>query len=140
MKKQCAVFAAALILLSFGISTAGKRSEVILTQSRKTDARFPFTAVLDAGHGGEDGGAVAPDGTAEKNLNLQITDKIAAYFELFGVPYVCVRTSDRSVCDDGLSTVRERKRSDIHNRYALINSTPDACRRSLRSSRRRWPF
>ena len=31
-----------------------------------------FKVILDAGHGGEDGGAVAKDGTVEKDLNLAV--------------------------------------------------------------------
>lgn len=80
------------------------------------------TIILDAGHGGEDGGAVAADGTVEKDLNLAISNDVAAYFELFGIPYIPVRTEDISVCDEGLGTIRERKNSDIFNRYALVNS------------------
>jgi N-acetylmuramoyl-L-alanine amidase len=34
-----------------------------------------ITMVLDAGHGGEDGGAVSLNGTLEKDLNLAITLK-----------------------------------------------------------------
>ena len=30
-----------------------------------------YTVVLDAGHGGEDGGAVGQDGITEKNINLE---------------------------------------------------------------------
>ena len=33
----------------------------------------PFTVVLDAGHGGEDGGAVSADGLQEKTVNLAVT-------------------------------------------------------------------
>lgn len=84
------------------------------------------TVILDAGHGGEDGGAVAPDGTKEKDLNLLMTDDVAAFFDLFGVPYIPVRTTDTSVCDDGLDTIRERKYSDIMNRAALARSVEDS--------------
>lgn len=84
------------------------------------------TVILDAGHGGEDGGAVAADGTVEKDLNLAISNDIAAYFELFGIPYIPVRTEDISVCDEGLPTIKERKSSDIMNRYELINSTKNS--------------
>ena len=33
---------------------------------------IPVTVVVDAGHGGEDGGATSPDGVEESRLNLEI--------------------------------------------------------------------
>lgn len=84
------------------------------------------TVILDAGHGGEDGGAVAYDGTAEKDLNLLMTQNIALYFELFGIRYIPVRTDDRSVGENTLPSIRERKISDIKNRFALVNETDNS--------------
>lgn len=78
--------------------------------------------VLDAGHGGEDGGAVAFDGTEEKNLNLAVCQKLEALFAVFDIDYVCVRDSDRSVGDISLDTIRQRKVSDIKKRFDIINS------------------
>ena len=46
--------------------------------------------VLDAGHGGQDGGAVAKDGTLEKDLNLCLT-KDAAVIS-FGVLFIHTNT------------------------------------------------
>lgn len=102
-----------------------KNNITLQSGSASIQRAYP-TVVLDAGHGGEDGGAVATDGTVEKDINLNISNGIAAYFELFGVPYIPVRTCDRSVCDEGLTSVRERKRSDIMNRYALVQNTENA--------------
>ena len=41
----------------------------------ENSARRKSIIILDAGHGGEDGGAVAADGTNEKDINLAITKK-----------------------------------------------------------------
>ena len=38
--------------------------------------------IIDAGHGGADGGAVADDGTMEKNLNLDIALRLRDLLEL----------------------------------------------------------
>ena len=107
------------LLVGYFSHGAGKSSLVSVPEKQKSSG---VLIVLDAGHGGEDGGALAPDGTAEKDLNLRIAKDTAAFFDLFGIPYVMTRTGDVSVCDEGLSTIRERKRSDINNRYALVNS------------------
>ena len=65
--------------------------------------------VLDAGHGGEDGGAVGVNGVEEKTVNLAIA--------LF------VRETDTAVGDTTLSTLNERKRSDILYRTQIVNET-----------------
>ena len=94
---------------------------------RQTAAQYENrTVILDAGHGGEDGGAVAPDGTNEKEINLQITDAIALYFDLFDIPYQMTRTEDSLIGDNSLPTVRERKVSDIHARMDMVNKTDGA--------------
>ena len=79
--------------------------------------------VLDAGHGGEDGGAVAPDGTNEKEINLRMERTLAALFVLYGVPFIETRTEDTAIGDNTLRTVGERKRSDILKRYQIVNDT-----------------
>ena len=87
---------------------------------------FPATVVLDAGHGGEDGGAAAKDGTNEKDLNLQIAQSIASYFDWFGIRYVSVRENDSLIGDNTLPTIRERKVSDLRKRMQIVNETPNA--------------
>ena len=82
--------------------------------------------IIDAGHGGFDGGAVGIDGTVEKDLNLSIAKKIADLALLGGYDVVMVRESDSDVSDEGLDTIRKKKVSDIHNRYALAERFPEA--------------
>ena len=84
------------------------------------------TVILDAGHGGADGGAVAPDGTEEKLVNLQITLKIKAILELYGYNVVLTRTDDNSIHDEKATSLRQQKVSDIRNREKIINSHPAA--------------
>lgn len=76
--------------------------------------------IIDAGHGGEDGGAIGIDGTCEKDINLQISLKINDILSLFGYKTHLIRTVDTSVHTTG-NTVRERKVSDIHNRADTMN-------------------
>lgn len=76
--------------------------------------------IIDAGHGGEDGGAIGVDGTNEKDINLQISLKINDILSVFGYDTHLIRTTDTSVHIDG-DTIRERKISDIHNRADSMN-------------------
>lgn len=82
--------------------------------------------IIDAGHGGFDGGAVAPDGTVEKDINLSISKYLQEYLNFFGFNTVMTREKDASIEDDGLQTIRERKTSDLHNRMKIMEETENA--------------
>ena len=82
--------------------------------------------VLDAGHGGEDGGAVSPDGVKESGVNLDVTRELDAVLRFLGRETVLTRSDDVSVYSGGAETLRQKKVSDLKNRVALVNDTPDA--------------
>lgn len=86
---------------------------------------FSPVVIIDAGHGGFDGGAVAADGTEEKELNLQIAQQLRDVMALLGANVVMVREDDRSVETSG-STVRQRKVSDMQSRLALMKKYPSS--------------
>ncbi len=78
--------------------------------------------VIDAGHGGEDGGAEA-NGVLEKNINLSIALKLQDMLNTAGVQTVMVRDTDKSVYDQSAETTRQKKNSDLHNRVKVINQS-----------------
>lgn len=82
--------------------------------------------VLDAGHGGEDGGAVSQDGTKESDINLSVTLRLDTLLKFLGHKTVLTRDSDVSIYSDGSSTLRQKKRSDLQNRVSLVNAIPGA--------------
>lgn len=82
--------------------------------------------VLDAGHGGEDGGAVSSSGVAESGLNLAIVLKTDQLAGLYGVPTLLLRPDEEALGDPNGATVRERKQSDLKKRVALINGVEHA--------------
>ena len=84
------------------------------------------TIIIDAGHGGIDGGTSASDGTVVKDLNLQISLKINEILKSMGIKTAMTRTDDASLNDQNASTIRQKKVSDIKNRLAIINETDDA--------------
>ena len=55
------------------------------------------TLILDAGHGGEDGGAVSVSGVPESGINLSIVLKMDQFAGLYGVHTLLIRTSDTSI-------------------------------------------
>lgn len=84
------------------------------------------TVIIDPGHGGEDGGAVSDDGTAESGINLAISLRLEGLLRFAGVPTEMTRREDVMICDPGLETLRQRKSSDLHNRVSLVNGISDA--------------
>lgn len=90
-------------------------------------ARHPGeTLIVDAGHGGEDGGAVSITGVPESGVNLAIALKLDQILGLYGAPPTLLRSEDISIHDPSAGTLREKKVSDLHNRVALVNELPGA--------------
>ncbi len=82
--------------------------------------------IIDAGHGGMDGGTSAADGTLEKHINLQISQKLNNALISCGFKTLMLRTDDELIGDNSLSTIRARKVSDIKTRLAVAESHPDS--------------
>ena len=76
--------------------------------------------ILDAGHGGEDGGAVSVTGAPESGINLAIVCKLDAILGFYGRPAVLLRQEDVSLHDSDAQTLRQKKTSDLHNRAELV--------------------
>lgn len=81
------------------------------------------TIVLDAGHGGEDGGAVGINGVMEKDVNLAIALELEKYLKQNNFDVVMIRDTDSAVGDQSLDTVAQRKRSDTKNRLRTVEET-----------------
>ena len=81
--------------------------------------------VLDAGHGGMDGGAVS-GGIRESEINLAIAEKARKMLTLLGYRVVMTRETDTLLADENAKTVRQQKRSDLENRLKIMAGTPGA--------------
>lgn len=56
-----------------------------------------FYVVIDAGHGGEDSGAVSPNGTLEKDLTLKISQYMYDRFKELGIDVALTRNTDETL-------------------------------------------
>ena len=79
--------------------------------------------ILDAGHGGEDGGAISSDGTTEAELNLQITLKVQQLLEQNGTTVILTRSDEKAIYNLDAKTLRQKKVSDIKNRVKIGNES-----------------
>lgn len=81
------------------------------------------TVIVDAGHGGEDGGAVVDD-VVEKNINLSVSNKAADLLNFLGFSVKTTRSEDTQLSNKG-DSIRERKNNDMKTRLKLFNSSKD---------------
>lgn len=81
--------------------------------------------IVDAGHGGEDGGATSCSGILESQFNLEIALRLNDLLQFMGYDTKMVRTTDMAVHTEG-ETIAARKRSDLNNRVRLVNATENA--------------
>lgn len=82
--------------------------------------------IIDAGHGGFDGGAVATDGTSEKDINLTIALSLGEMLSTFGYDVIYTRTFDTGTEDDSDLSISKRKVSDLNNRLKIMEDNADA--------------
>ncbi len=82
--------------------------------------------ILDAGHGGEDGGAVSLTGVPESHINLAVVLRIDQLLGFYGLSPILTRETDISLHDTAAKTLREKKVSDLHNRVSAIEGTENA--------------
>lgn len=79
-----------------------------------------YVVIIDAGHGGEDGGAVGANQALEKDINLAIAQCVKEELINSGLSVEMIRETDTAVGDLSLPTVSERKRSDIQYRAEYV--------------------
>lgn len=97
-------------------------TDVFFRNTRAVSAQAekgPFTVVIDAGHGGEDGGCSASDGTLEKDLNLQIAKNLYDVLKASGVSVRMIREEDKLLYDmygDLEDYTGKKKTYDLKNR------------------------
>ena len=83
------------------------------------------SVIIDAGHGGVDGGAISCTGISESSINLEIALRLNDLMHLLGIQTYMIRTEDISVYTDGKS-IAAKKISDLKERVRIINTTPNA--------------
>ncbi len=90
--------------------------------SEPTALQSKFTVVIDAGHGGEDGGAVG-GGLVEKDLNLDIALRLRALLEDGGVKTLLTRDEDILLYDRESDYRGKKKSQDLRRRLEITEST-----------------
>ena len=101
----------------------GSRAVTVISESMPVFRSH--TIVLDAGHGGLDGGTSSATGKLESTYNLEITLCLNDLLALLGYDTKLIRDSDISVYTKG-ETIAQKKVSDLKERVRIVNETPGA--------------
>ena len=114
----CGVFIGAVSLCQLASS-----SVTVLKESEPVQNRTVI--IIDAGHGGIDGGATSCTGIPESHINLQISLRLNDLVRLLGFETKMIRETDTSVYTEG-NTIAAQKVSDLKQRVKMVNETKNA--------------
>ncbi len=122
VKKWTIVYTLCLIIVLFSFIVILQQGEAVQTSQVSFPRDQGITLIIDPGHGGEDGGAVASDGTIESHINLAIALKAAEIARFLNWNSCMTRSDDISIHSLDAKTLRQKKVSDLKNRAELCNS------------------
>ena len=116
---------AMLLLLFFNLVSGAYLSsdryvEVLQKENEKN------LVIIDAGHGGEDPGAIGHGEIYEKDLNLEIAKTLGKQLEERGFAVMYTRTEDKLLYLEEENIKGIRKISDLKNRCKIAAEYPDA--------------
>lgn len=114
------IFTVMVILV---IAQYGSRAATVIAEN--TPLEREHTIIIDAGHGGEDGGATSCSGVLESGINLEISLRLNDLFHLLGYETHMIRTTDTAVYTKG-ETLSQKKISDLKERVRIVNETENA--------------
>ena len=114
-----------LSILSVLISSAFITSEVADSVAVNASLQDRTCVIIDAGHGGVDGGAISCTGVEESKINLEIALRLDDLMHLLGIQTKMIRTEDVSIYTKG-DTIAAKKVSDLKERVRIVSETKNA--------------
>lgn len=114
-----------ILIVSFFLAATYWGSAATTVIAQKIPLQRHNTVIIDAGHGGVDGGATSCTGKLESSFNLEIALRLNDLMHLLGIHTVMVRSTDISVYTQG-QTIAAKKVSDLKERVRIVNETENA--------------
>ncbi|MBE6530837.1 MAG: N-acetylmuramoyl-L-alanine amidase [Ruminococcaceae bacterium] len=111
-----------LLLMSIFIISRKSEQNVSINDYGDSAEKKP-TIIIDAGHGGEDGGAVGKNGVYEKELNLLISEDLCDMLRAAGFEVVMTRESDVLLYDRNVDYKGRKKMLDLAARAKIAENT-----------------
>ena len=136
-RKHCSFFHTTItVILLCGVFTAAVGTAFSdRHDTRQTDAGVgadagwitnEITVVIDAGHGGEDGGTQSAAGLLEKEINLEIAKLLEAMLRANGIATVMTRNEDILLYDRNADYQSHKKMLDLAARRRTAEETEHA--------------
>lgn len=119
--KRALIIISCAVLLFVGIFRISYKVDSTLQNVIK-QFEMRNTVVIDAGHGGKDGGTIGIDGSCEKAINLSIALDLYDFLAVSGIIVDLTRNGDYELYNAG----EKRNKSDLYNRLDYINSKSNA--------------
>ena len=119
MENRKAEILMAAMLLTF-VFLISRHAGLMVSGQNVTAGKKQPVVVLDSGHGGTDPGKIGVDGSLEKDINLNIVNKLAGYLEAEGVQVVLTRDTEEGLYDAHASN---KKVQDMKRRIEKIEET-----------------
>lgn len=113
----------AVLLFSFNYQYKNKKARI-------GGLAQPITVIIDAGHGGEDNGAIGTDGTKEKELTISIAKRIKSLNEDENIRIILTRNTDILPSLKSRTDLSNKEKADLFLSIH-INSSPDKTKTSF---------
>ena len=111
--------------LAYALGALYIPSHTLATDAAASTPQFK-TVIIDAGHGGEDGGTSSASGLVEKDVNLDISKKLCDMLRASGINVIMTREEDKLLYDRNVDFHGRKKKLDLAARLAIAETTPDA--------------
>ncbi len=112
-----------VVIACLCIAQLGSRTVTVVHQQKSVDRKQCI--IIDAGHGGIDGGATSCTGVLESQINLEIALRLEDLFHFLGYETKMMRKIDESIYTEG-NTITAQKVSDLKERVRIVNETDNA--------------
>ena len=110
----------AVLACFIGCACLLDRTVTVVAENAPLESRK--CVIVDAGHGGIDGGATSCTGVLESKLNLDVALRTNDLLHLLGIKTIMIRTEDISIYKAG-ETIAAKKMSDLKERVRIVNET-----------------
>ena len=108
-------------IIIIGVANFGSKAVTVIRENQPVQRQRCI--IIDAGHGGIDGGATSCTGVLESQINLEIAKRFNDLVQFLGYDTQMIRTTDISIYTQG-NTIAAQKVSDLKERVRIGNETP----------------